>query len=141
MSDTAAPPLKGIKVVELGTLIAGPFCSRILAEFGAESARQVQHALDSGTRCIVFDIPLLVESGRWRQQVDVVTVVDCSVQTQIARVVARSALTAQQAQAIVAAQAVRGRRLAAADIVLCNEGLTLDQLQALVTRAAKRFGL
>ncbi|MCX7135712.1 MAG: CaiB/BaiF CoA-transferase family protein [Proteobacteria bacterium] len=36
MSDTAAPPLKGIKVVELGTLIAGPFCSRILAEFGAE---------------------------------------------------------------------------------------------------------
>ena len=108
---------------------------------GAESARQVQHALDSGTRCIVFDIPLLVESGRWRQQVDVVTVVDCSVQTQIARVVARSALTVQQAQAIVAAQAVRGRRLAAADIVLCNEGLTLAQLQALVARAAKRFGL
>ncbi len=36
MSDAAAPPLKGIKVVELGTLIAGPFCSRILAEFGAE---------------------------------------------------------------------------------------------------------
>ena len=36
MSDTAAPPLKGIKVIELGTLIAGPFCSRILGEFGAE---------------------------------------------------------------------------------------------------------
>ena len=36
MSATAAPPLKGIKVIELGTLIAGPFCSRILAEFGAE---------------------------------------------------------------------------------------------------------
>ncbi|MBI4195482.1 MAG: CoA transferase [Betaproteobacteria bacterium] len=29
-------PLKGIKVIELGTLIAGPFCARILAEFGAE---------------------------------------------------------------------------------------------------------
>lgn len=29
-------PLAGVKVVELGTLIAGPFCSRILAEFGAE---------------------------------------------------------------------------------------------------------
>jgi formyl-CoA transferase len=29
-------PLKGVRVVELGTLIAGPFCSRILAEFGAE---------------------------------------------------------------------------------------------------------
>ena len=31
-----AKPLAGVKVVELGTLIAGPFCSRILAEFGAE---------------------------------------------------------------------------------------------------------
>jgi formyl-CoA transferase len=36
MSVTTSPPLKGIKVVELGTLIAGPFCTRILAEFGAE---------------------------------------------------------------------------------------------------------
>jgi formyl-CoA transferase len=29
-------PLKGIKVIELGTLIAGPFCARLMAEFGAE---------------------------------------------------------------------------------------------------------
>ncbi|HRP64643.1 MAG TPA: CaiB/BaiF CoA-transferase family protein [Thauera sp.] len=34
---TSAPkPLAGLKVVELGTLIAGPFAARILAEFGAE---------------------------------------------------------------------------------------------------------
>lgn len=32
----AAKPLAGVKVVELGTLIAGPFCTRIMAEFGAE---------------------------------------------------------------------------------------------------------
>ena len=32
----SVPPLKGLKVIELGTLIAGPFCARILAEFGAE---------------------------------------------------------------------------------------------------------
>jgi len=31
-----AKPLDGIRVIELGTLIAGPFCTRILAEFGAE---------------------------------------------------------------------------------------------------------
>lgn len=31
-----AKPLVGVKVLELGTLIAGPFCTRILAEFGAE---------------------------------------------------------------------------------------------------------
>ena len=35
MSD-APQPLAGLKVVELGTLIAGPFCTRIMAEFGAE---------------------------------------------------------------------------------------------------------
>jgi formyl-CoA transferase len=29
-------PLAGIRVIELGTLIAGPFCARLLAEFGAE---------------------------------------------------------------------------------------------------------
>jgi formyl-CoA transferase len=31
-----ALPLHGIRVIELGTLIAGPFCARVLAEFGAE---------------------------------------------------------------------------------------------------------
>ncbi len=36
MSEKSLPPLRGIKVIELGTLIAGPFCSRILAEFGAD---------------------------------------------------------------------------------------------------------
>lgn len=108
---------------------------------GAESARQVQAALAAGSRCLVFDIPLLVESGRWRQQVDQVMVVDCAPATQIARVVARSALTAQQVEAIIAAQAPRQQRLAAADVVICNEDITLLQLQAEVARAAQRFGL
>ncbi len=36
MSTTSTGPLAGLKVIELGTLIAGPFCARILAEFGAE---------------------------------------------------------------------------------------------------------
>jgi len=35
MSETQKP-LAGLRVVELGSLIAGPFCSRILGEFGAE---------------------------------------------------------------------------------------------------------
>lgn len=34
--NTQTLPLQGIKVIELGTLIAGPFCARVLAEFGAE---------------------------------------------------------------------------------------------------------
>lgn len=36
MAERNGAPLKGIKVIELGTLIAGPFCARLLAEFGAE---------------------------------------------------------------------------------------------------------
>ncbi len=36
MTEKNTGPLAGIKVIELGTLIAGPFCARMLAEFGAE---------------------------------------------------------------------------------------------------------
>lgn len=36
MNEADTRPLAGVRVVELGTLIAGPFCSRIMAEFGAE---------------------------------------------------------------------------------------------------------
>ena len=36
MSEQKAGPLTGVKVLELGTLIAGPFCARILGEFGAD---------------------------------------------------------------------------------------------------------
>jgi dephospho-CoA kinase len=108
---------------------------------GEQSAREVQAALDAGVACIVFDIPLLVESGRWRRQVDRVLVIDCSPQTQIARVAARSGLPADEVQRIMAAQASREARLAAADIVICNEDLSLEQLRGEVAQAAHRFGL
>ena len=108
---------------------------------GAEIARQVDAAHASGARCIVFDIPLLVESGRWRAQVDRVLVVDCEPETQVARVVARSGLAPEEVRAIIAAQAPRGLRLAAADLVICNEGLTLEALRNVVEQAARCFGL
>jgi dephospho-CoA kinase len=108
---------------------------------GLESARQVQAALDAGLKCIVFDVPLLVESGRWRSQVDRVLVVDCSPQTQVDRVVARSSLQPEQVHAIMAAQASRAQRLQAADIVIFNEGLTLEELRDNVVQGAQRLGL
>ena len=86
-------------------------------------------------------IPLLVESGRWRSQVDAVLVVDCSVQTQIERVMARSGWTREAVQKVVAQQASRAARLGAADVVLCNEGLTLEALQAEVRQVWQHFGL
>lgn len=108
---------------------------------GAEVARQVEAAVAAGARCIVFDIPLLVESGRWRSQVDRVLVVDCEPLTQVARVTARSGLAPDAVQAIIAAQAPRALRLAAADVVICNEGLTLAQLRNEVEQVARSFGL
>jgi dephospho-CoA kinase len=108
---------------------------------GQESTRQVQAAIAAGVPCIVFDIPLLVESGRWRAQVDRVLVVDCSPQTQVERVVARSGRTPEEVLAIIAVQARRGERLASADLVICNEGVSLEQLRDMVVQTARRFGL
>jgi dephospho-CoA kinase len=108
---------------------------------GQESARQVEAALAAGVPCIVFEIPLLVESGRWRAQVDRVVVIDCSPETQVERVVARSGLKPDEVRAIIAAQATRADRLAAADIVICNDGMSLGELRDNVVQAARRCGL
>ena len=108
----------------------------------AETARQSELAEQSGSRCIVFDIPLLVESGRWRRHLDSVLVVDCAEETQLARVVARHAgLTPQAVQKVIAGQASRAARRAAADVCIHNDGLSLPALRLVVTQAAQRFGL
>ncbi|MCA0211552.1 MAG: dephospho-CoA kinase [Proteobacteria bacterium] len=108
---------------------------------GLEAARQAQQAVDAGHRLLVFDIPLLVESGRWRQQLDRIAVVDCEPSTQVARVAARNGLTQQAIEAIIAAQAPRLHRLAAADCVIYNEAITLDELGRKTRQLAQRFGL
>ncbi|MDM0088444.1 MULTISPECIES: dephospho-CoA kinase [unclassified Variovorax] len=77
---------------------------------------------------IVFDVPLLVESKRWRGIVDRVLVVDAREATQLQRVVARSGWTPEAVQAVIAQQAPRSARRAAADAVIHNDGLDLQQL-------------
>ena len=94
---------------------------------GTETARQA--ALAVPRQRVVFDVPLLVESGRWRRLVDRVLVVDCDESTQIARVMARSGLSDGAVRAILAQQATRAQRRAAADAVIHNDGLTLSQLR------------
>lgn len=108
---------------------------------GQETARQTDAALAAGRRCIVFDVPLLVESAHWRQRLDQVLVVDCRPETQIERAMQRSGLTRDAVEAIMANQASRPIRLHAADIVLCNDGLSLDELAQEVEQIAQRFGL
>jgi dephospho-CoA kinase len=107
----------------------------------AETSRAADVAMAKGHRSIVFDVPLLAESAHWRQRVDLVLVIDCSEATQIERVVARNGMTAEAVRQIIAAQAPRTRRLAAADVVVCNDDLPLDRLRTLVDQVAIRFGL
>ena len=106
-----------------------------------ESLRQAGAAIAAGRACIVFDIPLLVESGRWRQQLDRVVAVDCTETTQIARVMTRNGWPRDVVEKIIAGQAGRAQRLAAADICICNEDLSLQALEALVRQLGPRFGL
>ena len=98
-----------------------------------ETQRQAQDAVSKGHHTLVFDVPLLVEAGeRWRTQVDRILVVDCSEETQIQRVMARSGLSRAVIQSIIAAQASRLQKLAAADWVIENDGISLEALYTCV---------
>jgi dephospho-CoA kinase len=98
-----------------------------------ETKRQTEVGLSQGFATLVFDIPLLVESGaRWRQQIDRVLVIDCQVATQIQRVMARNALPQETIEKIIEAQAPRLQRLRAADWVIYNDQLSLAALQQFV---------
>jgi len=94
---------------------------------------------------LMFVVPLLIESGTWKQRVSRVLVVDCPEELQILRVRKRSALDEAQIRAIMSAQVPRATRLAAADDVIVNDGDTLalepqvDQLHAMYTALAKSF--
>lgn len=92
---------------------------------GIETERQAQA---SAAAVVVFDVPLLVESVRWRARVHKVIVVDCSEATQVRRVVARSGWTTDAVQAVIDRQASRAQRRASADAVIFNEGLSRQHL-------------
>jgi dephospho-CoA kinase len=79
---------------------------------------------------LVMAIPLLIESGRARDRVDRVLVVDVDEALQLERVQARDGSSETHARAILAAQASREARLAAADDVLRNSGSVADLRQA-----------
>jgi dephospho-CoA kinase len=80
---------------------------------------------------LVLVVPLLVENlARWRPQIDRLCVVDCPEALQIERVKARSGLPPETIAAILAAQATRAERLAAADDVIDNSA----DLQALAVQ-------
>lgn len=89
---------------------------------------------------VVFDVPLLVESGRWRPRVARVLVVDCTVETQVRRVLQRPGWTPERVEGVLAAQTSREARRAVADAVLMNDGIPLTALRNEVLSLAGRWG-
>lgn len=88
---------------------------------GAESQRRCHAALASAPYA-VLEVPLLIESGTYRNRAARIAVVDCREETQIERVMRRSSLGREEIQRIMAAQASRAERLAVADDVIDNDG-------------------
>lgn len=107
---------------------------------GAETERQA-HQAAADHALLVFDVPLLVESGRWRARVDRVLVVDCEPETQIQRVMARSGWSREGVEAVLRKQASRTQRRAAADVLIHNEGLDLAALRGQVLALMQHWGL
>ncbi|KAE8761740.1 MULTISPECIES: dephospho-CoA kinase [Paraburkholderia] len=97
----------------------------------AETEREQREA--QGPYVIVV-VPLLVESGSWKTRVNRVLTVDCSVETQISRVMSRNGFSREQVLAIIARQATREARLVAADDVIDNDNdnAPLDALKTQV---------
>lgn len=94
-----------------------------------------------GVNLIVYDVPLLVESSNWRPMLDQVLVIDCLEITQIKRVMVRNTLKQEDVEKIIANQASRKIRNSAADIVIFNDSITVEQLLEQVKQVAQHFAL
>ena len=101
----------------------------------AESARQ---CVEVPGPYVILAVPLLIESGDYRARCNRICVVDCPEALQVTRVRQRNALPEAQIRSIMAAQAGREQRLAAADDVIDNSG-TLEALEVQVERLHARY--
>ena len=104
----------------------------------AETLRRCESALAAGAPYVVLVAPLLLESGGYRSRVSRVAVIDCAEETQVLRVMARSGLTRDEVRRIMATQATRAQRLAAADEVIGNDG-DMETLRAQVEALHRRY--
>jgi dephospho-CoA kinase len=86
----------------------------------------------------IHAIPLLVEGGAKRPGLDRVLVIDCPEEIQVARVMARDRVDEASARAVLAAQASRAQRLAAADDVIVNDQ-GLETLREAVITLHQRY--
>ena len=103
----------------------------------AEGERQLR-ASAAGSPYAILVVPLLVESGDYRKRVNRIAVVDCAETTQVARVMRRSGLSGSEIERMLAAQATRAERLAAADDIIENDG-TLADLPPRIERLHRQY--
>ncbi|MBK6367634.1 MAG: dephospho-CoA kinase [Polaromonas sp.] len=101
-----------------------------------EMKNQFETMKKNGIKLVVFDLPLLAESSKWRKNLDKIIVVDCSVETQVSRVLTRDVqnnnrttpMTRDLVINIIASQASRIDRLKLADVIILNDEITRQQL-------------
>ena len=100
--------------------------------------RARERVLQSAAPYVLLVVPLLLETGAYRDLVDRVLVVDCPESRQIARTMARNGLAEDAVRAIMAAQLPRAERLAHADDVIRNDG-DMAHLQAQVLNLHRQY--
>jgi dephospho-CoA kinase len=96
------------------------------------SLQQIEQHAKQGNPYVLNVVPLLIEGGHYKQRYHRILVVDCEEETQIARVMKRSQLSRDEVLQIMAKQATRAQRLAAADDVIHNTSLMPEALNAQV---------
>lgn len=96
---------------------------------------QLQQAQGAYTLLVV---PLLIETGAYRELIDRTLVVDIPESMQLQRTMARSGLGENEVRAIMARQASRSDRLAVADDVILNDS-DLESLQRQVLSLHRRY--
>ena len=132
-----------------GALDRDKMRARVFADPGAKKAleallhpmiREESLRLIAGARgpYVIHVVPLLVESPDYRSRVDRVLVIDAPEELQVRRVRSRSGLSETQVRAIVAAQATRAQRLAAADDLIENRG-TIEALREQVAALHRKY--
>ena len=90
----------------------------IRAEVSTEISAAVKRA---HAPYVVIVVPLLIETGAYRDLAQRILVVDCSEEEQLARVTQRSGLAADAVRAVMASQVSRAERLRDADDIVRNE--------------------
>ena len=106
---------------------------------GEQARSQAALATQAGAPAVVFDVPLLAESGHWRTRVDWVLVVDCTPATQVHRVMLRNGWAEDTVRRVIAQQSSRERRRSLADAVIFNDSISRELLNAQVRSLWKHW--